>query len=239
METMISVLLPTRNRTALAHQSIASLFEHSANPAGVEIVIAYDMDDTSSADYFTSQEWHDNVKNWGGHCQILQCPTWGYWHLNRYYNAMALQARGQWFMIWNDDAVMKTFGWDQHIEANKDFVGMLHMTTQNFKPHLTLFPIIPKVWLELFGEISHTQITDTWIQNICNEADAVRDIPVEVFHDRYDVTGNNLDQTYLDRKYNKKEFNHELMEQLRSQWAQRLRHHREHNAACDAKPRQT
>jgi hypothetical protein len=133
---------------------------------------------------------------------------------------------------------MLTQGWDQYISCHDDFVGMLHMTTQNFKPNLTLFPIIPRVWLELFGEISHTQITDTWIQNICHEAGAVMEIPVTVLHDRYDVTGNNLDQTYLDRRYNKKAFNHETMQALRLQWAERLKSYRKQTNAGVARPDQ-
>lgn len=235
----ISVLLPTRKRTTLVQRSVESLFALSASPEQIEVVLAYDEDDAESDQYFNSPDWQSLVTSWRGHLQLLRCPPWGYWQLNRYYNFAASRAQGSWLVVWNDDAVMKTSNWDQQVVANQGFVGMLHMTTENFKPNLTLFPIVPRIWLDLFGEISHTQITDTWIQEICHEADAVRSIPVSVFHDRFDVTGNNLDQTYLDRRYNKKDFNHENMKRLRSEWAHRLKQYREHGDACDAKPHQT
>jgi len=239
MSILVSVLIPTKNRVDLLRRSMASLFDLSDDPGNIEVIVAHDDTDLPSIEYFSSSKWSTDCSAWGGSCRALPCPAWGYWELNRYYNIMAQQAQGQWFVIWNDDAVMLTQGWDQHIKKQNNFVGMLHMTTQNFKPNLTLFPIIPRVWNDLFGEISHTQITDTWIQNICHEAGAVLEIPVTVLHDRYDVTGNNLDQTYLDRRYNKKAFNHESMQLLRSQWAQRLKDYREQTNASVAMPHQT
>jgi len=58
-------------------------------------------------------------------------------------------------------------------------------------------------------------------------ADAVKSIPATVFHDRYDVTGNNLDDTYKNRWYNKKGYNHESMKLMRQQWAEKLKRCRE------------
>ena len=235
-DILVSVLLPTRNRIELVHRSVQSLLSKSLNPGRVEIITAYDEDDLASHNYFQGEQWRSLIKDFGAHSQVCCCPTWGYYELNRYYNAMAQQAHGQWFMIWNDDAVMLTSGWDQHVSDNQDFMGMLHMATENFKPTLTLFPLVSRIWLNLFGEISHHQITDSWIQDVCHQADAVREIPVSVFHDRYDVTGNNLDQTYLNRKYNKKGYNHESMQQVRSEWAQRFRQLRKQTIACDPMP---
>jgi hypothetical protein len=231
--TLISVLLPTRNRTALAKRSVTSLLSLCADPTQVEIVVAFDEDDLDSAEFFQSLQWHSFIKDTGAQSQICCCPAWGYSGLNHYYTAMAKQSQGRWFMIWNDDAVMRTAGWDQHVADHKDFVGMLHMATENFKPTLTLFPLIPQVWMDLFGEISQHQLNDSWIQDICHEADAVQKIPVTVFHDRYDVTGNNFDSTYANRRYNKKLYNHEDTKKIRSAWALRLKEYREQTVACE------
>jgi hypothetical protein len=238
MTVLISVLLPTRNRIELAKRSVESLLSASANPTCIEIITAYDDDDLVSQTYFQSNNWASLVTAFGARNQNCCCPAWGYSQLNRYYTTMAKQAQGQWLMIWNDDAVMLTQGWDQHVRDNQDFVGMLHMNTENFKPNLTLFPLIPQVWIELFGEISQHQLNDSWIQDICHEANAVLEIPVNVFHDRYDVTGNNLDLTFQNRIYNKKMYNHETMRQIRSEWAGRLKDYREQTVACDATLRQ-
>ena len=237
-DILVSILLPTRARTPLVERSVTSMLSTSTNPGRIEIIAAYDDDDIDSQQYFNNPRWHDLIASFNASQQVLECPQWGYSRLNQYYTAMAKQARGQWLMIWNDDAVMRTTGWDQYIFEHKDFVGMLHMGTENFKASLTLFPLIPKVWIDLFGEVSLHQLNDSWIQDICHEANAVKEIPVTVFHDRYDVTGNNLDATFQNRRYDKKIYNHETMRQVRSEWAQRLNAYREQTAACDAMPRQ-
>ena len=233
-QTLVSILLPTKNRVGLVERSVTSLLENSTNPEQIEIVVAYDEDDLASQEYFQSRQWFSLIDKFKAKSNACRCPIWGYSGLHHYYTTMAKQAQGQWFMIWNDDAVMQTPGWDQRINDNKDFVGMLHMTTENFKPSLTLFPLIPRVWLDLFGEISQHQLNDSWVQDICHEADAVLEIPVTVFHDRFDVTGNNLDATYQNRHYDKKGYRHEDMQKIRSAWAQKLKLHREQTVACDS-----
>jgi hypothetical protein len=236
---LVSVLLPTRARTKLVHRSVASVLSKSVDPTQIEIITAYDEDDQTSIKYFHSDKWQSLINKYQAHEQTLCCPCWGYSGLNQYYTAMAKQAHGKWFMIWNDDAVMITSGWDQHVADNQDFMGMLHMATENFKSNLTLFPLIPNVWMDLFGEISQHQLNDSWIQDICHQANAVREIPVTVFHDRFDVTGNNLDATFRHRVYNKKLYNHETMQQIRTDWAQKFKQYREQTAACEPTLRPT
>jgi hypothetical protein len=236
---LVSVLLPTRERPQLVHRSVQSLLSHSKVPSAIEIIVAYDEDDMASAEYFNSNKWHDLIKSFGASSKELLCPKWGYQGLHHYYTAMARQAQGQWFLIWNDDATILTPEWDQYVQQNANFIGMLHMGTENFKSALTLFPLIPRVWLELFGEISQHQLNDSWIQDICHAADAVCGIPVSVFHDRYDVTGNNLDATYQNRRYDKKIYNHEDTKKIRSEWAIQLKEYRERMGACEPMPRPT
>lgn len=233
-DILVSVLLPTRNRIPLVKRTVQSLLTNSANPDQIEIMVAYDEDDVASQEYFNSTEWTDLINSFKSHSQVCHCPCWGYSGLNHYYTTMAKQSNGHWLMIWNDDAVMLTPNWDQHLAAEQDYVGLLHMTTENFKKTLTLFPLIPRVWIDLFGSISLHQLNDSWIQDICHEVDAVREIPVTVFHDRFDVTGNNLDTTFQDRQYGKKLYNHENMKKIRSEWAQRFKAYREQIGACDS-----
>lgn len=232
---LISVLIPTRNRPALVERSVRSLLSLSDQASRIEIMVAYDRDDPVSEKYFSSTAWTDLVGSYGSDQTAICCQAWGYAGLHKYYTTMAQQSQGQWLMIWNDDAVMLTDNWDSHIQQHQDFVGMLHMTTENFKRDLTLFPLIPRIWLDLFGSISLHQLNDSWIQEICWQANAVQSIPVTVFHDRYDVTGNNLDSTYQNRRYDKKAFHHESMKQVRSDWACKLKHYRE-TVACGARP---
>lgn len=224
--TLVSVMLPTRKRVEMVQRSVESLLSLAQNPEQIEIIIAYDNDDEQSREYFTSHAWHNLIEKYESTSQVFECEPWSYEGLHHYFNLMALGSQGSWLLIWNDDALMQTKHWDQHVKNNEHFVGMLHMPTENFRKDLTLFPLIPRVWLDLFESVSLTQIVDTWIQEICYKANAVLPIPVTVFHDRFDLTGNNYDDTYVNRKYRKKIFNHEDMKKIRSDWADRLSDYR-------------
>lgn len=219
---LVSVILPTRKRSKLVERSVRSLLETADNPAQVEILIAYDSDDQESKQYFNSQKWNDLIGNFGASSQVIESHPWGYSELHQYCNALAKVSKGQWLMLWNDDAVMRTEKWDNYITENQGYLGMLHMSTENFREALTLFPVVPRKWIDIFGTYSQTNLCDSWIQDVCEQADAVRAIPVKVFHDRFDVTGNNGDETYQNRYYKKKRHNSDEMKQTRTAWAHRL-----------------
>lgn len=221
-EILISVMLPTRHRVDLVKRSISGLLEKARQPAKIEILIAYDDDDTGSKDYFSS-EWNVLIDSFGAHTQVFETPQWGYGELNDYYNLMSKNAKGQWLLLWNDDALMMDHAWDSAIEQHKNFLGMIHMTTENFGKNLTLFPLVPREWIGLFGCLSLSNLNDSWIQDICYAANTVLKIEPRIFHDRFDVTGNNHDSTYLNRNYRKKRHNSEEMKQERLSWAQRWR----------------
>lgn len=217
---LVSVMLPTRQRTDLVKRSVISLLEKSADPTTIEVLIAYDNDDQMSKDYFVD-EWKQLISSYKSHTQVYETPAWGYGDLNNYYNLLASNAQGQWLLLWNDDALMISQNWDKEVESNRDFLGMIHMTTDNFQKNLTLFPMVPKKWIDVFGCLSLSNLNDSWIQDICAEAGTVLPISSKVFHDRFDVTGNNQDSTYLNRNYRKKRHNSEEMKLERLRWASR------------------
>jgi len=219
---LVTVLLPTRCRTSLITRTVESLLSLADDPAQIEIAVAYDEDDAESHDFFSSPAWVDLVSKYGTATQVHKTPIWGYVELHRYYNLLAQHARGQWLLIWNDDALMKSTGWDSMIKREQDHMGMLHMITENYRPKFALFPLIPRKWIDIFGSVSLSNSNDSWIHHICLEANAIKLIDAVVFHDRADLTGNNLDQTYLNRTNQKKLYKSEAMRRLRHEWAQRL-----------------
>lgn len=219
---LVTVMLPTRNRTQLTHRSVKSLLDLADNPSQVEISIAYDDDDSVSKEFFSSPNWENFLKEYPAPLQVHCTPSWGYIELHNYYNLMADQARGEWLLLWNDDAVMLKQGWDTILADNRDFLGMLHMHSQGFPSNQTLFPFIPRVWVDIFGTFSLCNLNDSWVQDICHLADAVRSLPIEVLHDRFDITGNNQDSTYLERSYQKKIYKSDHMRQIRKEWAEKF-----------------
>jgi len=229
---LVTVMLPTRERVSMVEQSVKTLLENATNPSIIEIAIAYDNDDTQSKTYFTSAQWTDLISKYGAHSQVFETPPWGYIELHNYYNLLAEKSKGQWLLLWNDDALMKSSEWDQCLLEHKNFMGMFHMATEQFSQKMTLFPLIPRKWIDLFGSLSLCNCNDSWIQDICHEANAVRELPITVVHDRFDVTGNNNDSTYQNRRYQKKIYKSDAMRQVRHEWAQKFAEYRASIGAC-------
>lgn len=232
--TLVSVMLPTRQRVPLLERTVRSLLETASQPSAVELNVAYDEDDDETHAYLTSEAWQQLLDKFGATSQTHRCPAWGYGELHNYYNLLASTANGKWLLLWNDDCIMVGKDWDQQVRENQDFVGLLHMVTDKFRSELALFPLVPRVWTDIFGKLSLCNLCDSWVQDICYEIGAVRMIPATVIHDRFDVTGNNQDATYMNRDYRKKIYKSDAMRQVRHEWALKLQEYITRNSACAA-----
>lgn len=230
-DTRISVLLPTRGRTDALARSVRSLMHTVADPHSMELLLGFDSDDEGTAQWFI-----DNVAPeldlHGIVYTVMEFEPLGYIRLNEYVNTLAKAAAGTWLMFWNDDALMKTQAWDQHIFKHDDHFRVLRMPTHREHPY-AIFPILPRTWYELFGYVSAHQISDAWVSQIAYMLDIMHDIPVEVLHDRHDLTGNNKDTTYKERVMlegqpsNPKDFNHITWRQRRMRDATHICEHLE------------
>lgn len=221
--TYISVLLPTRQRTTLVKRSLHSLAATAQDPSQIEVLVAYDNDDSESHDFFHSPEWPDWSSQHGMRGQAFAVPRWGYRNLHEYYNYLAQRTKGAWLLMWNDDALMETAGWDQQVRANDHWRMLLHITCRNLVMNCSIFPLFHREWLDLFGTVSPINHPDSWISEVCWQARARRVIDVVTYHDRADLTGNNKDSTFLARDYSTHaEFKSDDMKALRKEWAAKL-----------------
>ena len=186
---MISVLTPSRGRASSLRDSVFAIIDHAASRDAVEVLVALDPDDedAETARYLT--EGVPQVRYW------TAPERYGYMQLHRYYNHLATMARGDWLMIWNDDARMLTQGWDDIVHAQPP--GVLWLTA-NHAPGGNFFPAFPKAWADAWGHVSLVANIDVWVSEVGARAGRQRKIPVEVYHDRFDVTGNSEhdDATY-------------------------------------------
>jgi hypothetical protein len=221
----LSVLLPTRGRTSALRRSLESLVTRAKHPESLEILLAFDDDDTSSLGFFT-EEIVPVINQSGAVYTTWQFPRLGYIRLNEYVNFLASQAHGKWLMFWGDDAVMETQSWDQRIAEVSDF-RVLRVHTHNQHPY-SIFPIVPRSWYDLFGYVSAHQLSDSWVSQIGYIMDIIQNIDVHVTHDRFDITGNNCDDTWRNRPMlegnpkNPKDFNHVSWRNHRWKDCQRL-----------------
>lgn len=205
------MLLPTRGRTTSLQTSLTTLVQCADDPQSLQILLAFDDDDTESFEWFL-EHTSPVLDAAGVEYQALGFKRLGYIRLNEYLNELARHATGEWLLFWGDDAVMHTQGWDQRIREVQKF-HVLRMPTHNQHPY-AIFPIVPRAWFELFGYLSPHQLTDSWVSQVAYILDIMLDIAVEITHDRFDLTGNNNDETYKNRPMlegnpeNPRDFNH-------------------------------
>jgi len=208
--------------------SLSSLLDLAADPKRIEILIAYDDDDVMSHEFFSGNDWSSFISTWPVNHKIFQVPRWGYSALHQYINMLAANSQGKWIFFWNDDSLMETKNWDDHIRENEDFLGLLHITASNMPMNCSIFPLLNRQWLDLFGCVSPINHADSWVSDVCWKAQARRVIPVTAFHDRFETSGNNRDETYEDKKNalangsNADYFTPES-KKLREAWVERLK----------------
>lgn len=191
----VSVLLPTRGRTDALLRSVQNLLGRASEPEAIEILLAMDHDDTESMAYA-----RDHIQSlYPDNIHIYQMQPLGYTRLSVYYNTLAGLAWGHWLLMWNDDALIDTDGWDLVLDRYVEHpMPLLRMPCSNFEHPFALFPIIKKEWFNVCANLSYYAHIDRFLynvaQNICGGI--IVDIPVTVTHDRADITGNNQDLTF-------------------------------------------
>jgi hypothetical protein len=193
----IAILLPTRGRSDSLERSVKSVIELAADPSRIQIMFGFDNDDDVGTQCFVDelQPWLDehNVNY-----TAMTFNPLGYIRLNEYVNELARKSDARWLVFWNDDAVMETGAWDQEIMTHDGEFKLLAFHTHNDHPY-SIFPIVPRKWLDLLGYLSPHQISDAWLSQQAYMLDIWERIPVHVLHDRHDLTGNNGDETFQNR----------------------------------------
>jgi hypothetical protein len=116
--------------------------------------------------------------------------------------------------------LMETQGWDKKITEHTGEFKLLAVHTHNDHPY-SIFPIVPRAWLDVIGHLSLHSMTDAWLSQISYMIDNWERIEVDVVHDRADLTGNNKDDTYKNRELlegnpnNPRDFHHPRMASTR------------------------
>jgi len=189
----ITILLPTRKRVETLKKSIESLIKTSKHPDKLQFLFAVDDDDIDTINFLKSTSY----PNQG----VLTFKPMGYENIHKYNNTLALYAHGKWLMFFNDDAIMTTQNWDTKIMDRGSNFRVLRVREQTSHPY-AIFPIFPRDWFILLDHISLHGQNDAWISEIAYSLDIMRNIDIDIIHDRADITGNNNDETFKARKYN-------------------------------------
>jgi len=193
----LAILLPTRGRAEMLERSVQSLIKFAKDQDRIQIMFGLDDDDTVGLEHFKNvvQPWLDDHDV--NYTAMMFAPM-GYIRLNEYVNMLAKNSDAKWLVFWNDDAVMQSQDWDQEIMKWDGEFKCLAFDTHNQHPY-SIFPIIPREWLDLMGYLSPHQISDGWLSQTAYIIDVMQRTNIKVLHDRHDLTGNNHDETFLNR----------------------------------------
>lgn len=167
MKPKISVLVPTRDRVLEAQKAIESLGKHK----DIEILMYVDLDDPQLDEYMELRNKY--VKLWTG-------ESYGYSQLHKYYNFLSRQSRGDWIMLWNDDAVMTTPDWKKKIiefDSSRPHVLSIFHEIDN------LFPVISRKYYEITGHFANQAHADSWVQQVAERSGCGTYIPgIKIIH---------------------------------------------------------
>lgn len=214
---VISVTLPSRHRPRMLAESVASLRQRATRPDLLEILVAYDLDDPGTAE--TAEALGVDV--------VWQAPVrYGYAESARYYAALLEQASGEWAVpTWGDDGLMETQGWDDLVRDTP--AGSVIFVDGNV-PSLTCYPIVHMDVFAALGRLCPLPALDTWYEFVGRDAGILAKPGIYVHQDRYDLTGNNCDETYREGRpgYRREEFFSAPYARQRDRDAARLRYNR-------------
>jgi hypothetical protein len=211
-EYKIAILLPTRGRTSALTLSLIGLLEKAKDLSSIQLLLGLDTDDTVGIAHF-QEELQPKLDSMGVDYTAMSFQPMGYGQLHNYVNTLAKNSSADWMFFWNDDAVMETQDWDQEIIRYTGEFKLLAVHTHNDHPY-SIFPIVPRAWLDVIGHLSLHSMNDAWLSQNAYCVNIWKRIEVQVLHDRADLTGNNLDSTYKQRELlegnpsNPKDFHH-------------------------------
>ena len=197
-EYKIAILLPTRGRTDALDRSLIGLLEKAADLDSIQVLLGIDTDDAVGIRHF-QEVLQPRLDDMGVNYTAMTFEPMGYSQLHDYVNTLARASSADWMFFWNDDAVMDSEDWDLEIERYTGQFKLLAVHTHNDHPY-SIFPIVPRAWLDVIGHLSLHSMNDAWLSQNAYCVDVYQRINVHVTHDRADLTGNNLDATYKQRE---------------------------------------
>lgn len=157
----ISLILPTRQRPRLAWQALDSLFATADRPEQLEVILYVDQDDEASHELD-----HPELKV----VRLVRPRAKMGAMTQTCYGASA----GRYLMLWNDDVLCRTPGWDTAIVARFAAVGddvALVWGNDLFRgATLPSHPILSRTVCELLGGVCprqyHRDYIDTHIYDV-------------------------------------------------------------------------
>lgn len=175
----VSIVLTTRGRPALACQAIDSLYSLAVRKDKLEFLFRVDSDDEDSV-HICAQL----VERLPNASLIVEQRGMGYLVMHQWYNRLIKMARGDWLMLWNDDALMQTDKWDEVLEGTLvqfwhqcPDIAYIHAPTMDRLYAYEFFFLRRKVF-ELLGRLSLSPHADNWVMRVMSQVKSAATQPL-------------------------------------------------------------
>lgn len=154
---LASVILPSRRRPEKLRAALQSVIDTAVSPENVELLVRLDSDDRDTL--FLLEEIaavHEEI-------HFIVGPRYeGYASAGKFWNELARQARGDWCLTFNDDAIMLDPGWDEALLAYDPRLKENLILHPRDNYNNTSFPILSSHVYEIFGHVTRFCGIDTW-----------------------------------------------------------------------------
>jgi hypothetical protein len=207
----ISFLVPTRKRFELFKRSMDSLRATCSSIDSFEVLVAMDDDDTETI--LKTRDYISDKPN----IQLHVYKRRTYYHLHEYINDLYEKSCGDSIFGWNDDCLMVSQNWDVAILRLHEKFCVISPKIANaegyWRKQGAMFPILPRKWVEITGQVSPITSFDSWIDVLSKRLDTlVNSEEIVLDHICCKFTGQNDDDVYkesraalVDRKFNRSE----------------------------------
>lgn len=191
-----SLILPTRERTEKLANMLESVKETSADPANVEMLVAFDLDDNETAAWIGESD------------PMAHCPEPGvlvargakFFACQRsenfskeYYNMLCRHATGRYVFALNDDTRFVTPGWDGMAAEALDAARakwkdgcVFGRCRDGYGALFACFPILSREAIDLQGHFFHEGFkawgADIHLHRVWAACHRVVDLPFRVEH---------------------------------------------------------
>jgi hypothetical protein len=180
---LVSVLLPTRGKIGSLCEAIDSLYSLAVDKSLVEFCLKIDDDDEETINVINHLAKIIPIKT------IISPRGRGYTDFGQWVNDLCAMSTGDWLYIFNDDARMRTIGWDQLL-LNSEIMCprpgaedvCLFVTPTINRPGAKEFMFLRRTVYEILGHWALGPYVDHWIYSVMSYIYAAYDFIILVEH---------------------------------------------------------
>lgn len=180
---LVSVLIPSRGRPAQLRRAVESTMGLTADGNNVEFLVRADEDDVETIKMLRWLEAAYPLRS------VVGPRGEGYRGLHYYINELAAQSKGDWLLLFCDDAEMVTQDWDEKILRTTTWnkpLGIQDICLLNLEqednPASYSFVALRRRAYQLLGCFSKKLHCDLWLYQLMQSIDMVIKCHVKVRH---------------------------------------------------------